>query len=322
MEGNVARDRARTATVTTGRPSVPPARQTLGAVGRVASRVRTSGLMRVASLLPRKDEDEDRNGDERDVSPWGVGTAAGKKEGKQVEGFGSPMSVDEEKDKVGENDTEKIVEKIVERKTSNAIRPRFSFRPGLKDAEGWKRSSSDRYGTPRQTFGETESYVSSPVIVVGKLDESELWEENKEEHKEESEGEEKRSEKQEGKEKHEEKVEKKGKCMEKGFSRLLSRKTRRSEEVRRETGGGGKKEEAKGRRFLWGLLGAKGGQMSISKVLSPKKNINHGQVTQRVDADIASDDEEHVTEDKVRSLAVDDFISYQTRKTKKTKGRL
>lgn len=47
-------------------------RQTLGAVGRVASRVRSSGLLKVSAILPKaRDEDESV-----DSSPWGVGTAA------------------------------------------------------------------------------------------------------------------------------------------------------------------------------------------------------------------------------------------------------
>lgn len=54
------------------RPGVVQARQTLGAVGRVASRVRTSGLLRVPSLLPKAKEEEE----EVNSSPWGVGTAA------------------------------------------------------------------------------------------------------------------------------------------------------------------------------------------------------------------------------------------------------
>lgn len=54
------------------RQNVVQTRQTLGAVGRVASRVRTSGLLKVSSLLPKaRDGDDDVNS-----SPWGVGTAA------------------------------------------------------------------------------------------------------------------------------------------------------------------------------------------------------------------------------------------------------
>lgn len=58
------KDRARLSTVQT--------RQPLGAVGRVASRVRTSGLLKVSSILSKaRDEDEGVHS-----SPWGVGTAA------------------------------------------------------------------------------------------------------------------------------------------------------------------------------------------------------------------------------------------------------
>lgn len=54
------------------RPGVAQTRPTLGAVGRVASRVRTSGISRISTFLPRSKGDDD----EINASPWGVGTAA------------------------------------------------------------------------------------------------------------------------------------------------------------------------------------------------------------------------------------------------------
>lgn len=65
-EAGFAKDRDRQ------RAPVGQTRPTLGAVGRVASRVRTSGISRISTLLPRiKEGDEEVNS-----SPWGVGTAA------------------------------------------------------------------------------------------------------------------------------------------------------------------------------------------------------------------------------------------------------
>lgn len=53
------------------RQQVIQTRPTLSAVGRVASRVRTSGISKISTLLPKVKDDEEVN-----VSPWGVGTAA------------------------------------------------------------------------------------------------------------------------------------------------------------------------------------------------------------------------------------------------------
>lgn len=65
-DGNLPKDRERQ------RPTVGQTRPSLGAVGRVASRVRTSGISKISTFLPRnKEGDEEVN-----ASPWGVGTAA------------------------------------------------------------------------------------------------------------------------------------------------------------------------------------------------------------------------------------------------------
>lgn len=53
------------------RQQVVQTRPTLSAVGRVASRVRTSGISKISTLLPKA-----KDGEEVNASPWGVGTAA------------------------------------------------------------------------------------------------------------------------------------------------------------------------------------------------------------------------------------------------------